>query len=169
MKRLIVTALLLLTSTGIAFAQKYIVVDSEKIFKSIEEYNTALTSLDNLSKQYQSAVDAKFKEVETLYNAYMAQKASLSAQSRNVYEQQILTKEKSATEYQESVFGSEGIIMKKRIELIQPIQKRVFAAIEQYAKEIGCEMVIDKASNASILYNSDAVNHTNAVIALLKQ
>ena len=91
MKRLIVTALLLLTSAGIAFAQKYIVVDSEKIFKSIEEYNTALTSLDNLSKQYQSAVDAKFKEVETLYNAYMAQKASLSAQSRNVYEQQILT------------------------------------------------------------------------------
>lgn len=169
MKRLILTAILLAASAGMAFAQKYVVVDSEKIFKSIEEYNTALTTLDNLSKQYQTTVDAKFKEVESLYNTYMSQKASLSAQSRNAYEQEILAKEKSATEYQESIFGNDGTIMKKRIELIQPIQKRVFAAIEQYAKAQGCDMVVDKASNAAILYCSDALDCTNAVISLLKQ
>lgn len=169
MKRLILTAALIVATAATAFAQKYIVVDSEKIFKSIDEYNTALSTLDSLSKQYQLAVDAKFKEVESLYNSYMSQKASLGTQARNAYEQQILAQEKSATEYQESIFGTDGTIMKKRIELIQPIQKRVFAAIEKYAKENGADLVIDKASNATILYNSDAADHTNAVIALLKQ
>ena len=36
--------------------------------------------------------------------------------------------------------------MKKRIELIQPIQKRVFDAIANYAAQNGYELVLDAAS-----------------------
>ncbi len=169
MKRLILTAALVLAGAGMAFAQKYIVVDSEKIFKSIPEYNEAMKTLDAMSEKYQDAVDAKFQEIENLYNTYVAQKASLSSATRNAYEQQILSQEKTATEYQQSVFGNDGVIMKKRIELIQPIQSRVFSAIEKYARDNGCDMVVDKASNPSILFCSDAVNHTDAVINLLKE
>ena len=60
-------------------------------------------------------------------------------------------------------------MMKKRIELIQPIQKRVFAAIENYAKSGGYDLVLDSAANASMLYHSDSVNHTQKIIELLKQ
>lgn len=169
MKRLILTAAIVLASATAVFAQKYIVVDSEKIFKSVAEYNEAMKTLDEMSEKYQAAVDAKFQEIENLYNTYMAQKPSLSTATRNAYEQQILSQEKAATEYQQSVFGNDGVIMKKRIELIQPIQSRVFSAIEKYAKENGCDMVIDKASNPSILFSSDAINRTDAVIALLKK
>lgn len=169
MKRIIATLALILACAGCAFAQKYIVVDSEKIFKSIDEYNSALTTLDTLAKDYQQAVDAKYKEVETLYNSYVAQKQSLSATTRNQYEQTILSKEKAAAEYQESIFGNDGVLMKKRIELIQPIQSRVFTAIEKYAKEQGCDLVLDSASNATMLYYSDAVNHTEQIIAVLKR
>ena len=169
MRRIIATLALILACAGSAFAQKYIVVDSEKIFKSLDEYNNAITTLDTLAKEYQSKVDAKYSEIETLYNNYMAQKASLSAQSRSQYEQTILTKEQAAAEYQESVFGDEGVMMKKRIELIQPVQRRVFSAIEQYAKSQGCDMVVDKASNATLLYCSEAVDHTQSVIEILKR
>lgn len=169
MRRIIATLALILACAGSAFAQKYIVVDSEKIFKSLDEYNNAITTLDTLAKEYQSKVDAKYSEIETLYNNYMAQKASLSAQSRSQYEQTILTKEQAAAEYQESVFGDEGVMMKKRIELIQPVQRRVFSAIEQYAKSQGCDMVVDKASNATLLYCSEAIDHTQSVIEILKR
>ncbi len=168
MKRSILTLMLTAMCVCSAFAQKYVVVDSEKIFKSIAKYNEAIASLDELSKQYQSAVDAKFEQVEKAYNSYMSQKASLSAAARTQMEQQILAAEKSATEYQESVFGAEGVIMKKRIELIQPIQNRVFAAIEEYAKAQGADMVVDKASNATLLYVSTAVDRTQAIIDMLK-
>lgn len=168
MKRLIIVLAAVIISIGAASAQKYIVVDSEKIFRSLSDYNTALTTLDNLAKEYQAKVDKAYAEVESLYNTYMAQKANLSATARNTKEQEILAKERAAAEFQESVFGNDGVIMKKRIELIQPIQKRVFTAIENYAKSGGYDMVVDSASNAAMLYHSEAVNHTQNIIELLK-
>ena len=52
MKRLILIAAFLLTA-GALSAQNYIIVNSEKVFKSVEAYNTAISDLDSLAKQYQ--------------------------------------------------------------------------------------------------------------------
>ena len=129
MKRLFLLMLSFAAGMGVLSAQNYMVVDSEKIFKSIDEYNTAITTLNELAKAYQEQVDAKFNEVETLYNDYMEQQSTLSDYSRSVRENTITQKEQEAMEYQESIFGKDGSLMKKRLELIQPIQKRVFDAI----------------------------------------
>lgn len=169
MKRIILTAMLALATLGVASAQKYCVIDSEKVFKSLDEYNKALTTLDELGKAYQTEVDNKYKSIETLYNNYMAQRASLSESSRASIEQQILTKEEEAQKYQQDVFGDEGALMKKRVELIKPIQTKVFAAIEAYAKTNGFELVLDKASNATMLYVGEGLDHTAQVIAALKK
>ena len=125
MKRVILTAMFALAMLGIASAQKYCVIDSEKVFKSLEEYNKALTTLDELGKAYQTEVDTKYKSVESLYNNYMAQKSTLSASTCASIEQQILQKEEEAQKYQQEVFGEEGALMKKRLELIKPIQTKV--------------------------------------------
>ena len=90
MKRIILTVMFALATLGIASAQKYCVIDSEKVFKSLDEYNKAMTQLDELGTAYQTEVDNMFKGVETLYNNYMAQRNSLSASSRAALEQQIL-------------------------------------------------------------------------------
>ena len=164
MKRMILTTLFALAIFGIASAQRYCVIDSEKIFKSLNEYNKAITSLDELGKAYQTEVDSKYKSIENLYNSYMAQKNALSASARQTIEQQILQKEEAAQKYQQEVFGENGALMKKRLELIKPIQTKVFAAIEKYAKEKGFDLVLDKASNASILYSGEAIDHTTQII-----
>ena len=168
MKRVILTVMLAVAALGIASAQKYCVIDSEKVFKSLDEYNQAITSLDELGKAYQAEVDKMYKNVETIYNNYMAQRESLSASTRTSLEQQILQKEQEAQKYQQEVFGENGALMKKRIELIKPIQDKVFAAIEAYAKANGYELVLDKASNASILYFGSAIDHTEEIIKTLK-
>ena len=167
MKRLILIAAFLLTA-GALSAQNYIIVNSEKVFKSVEAYNTAISDLDSLAKQYQEQVDAKFEEVETLYNNYMAQKASLSASARQAREALILAREKEAQQFQESLFGQEGVLMQKRLELIQPIQKRVFAAIEAYAGQAGADLVLDSSNNPTLLYNNPSVARTQQVIEALK-
>ena len=168
MKRVIFALVALFMCGGVASAQKYIVVDSEQIFRSISDYNIAMTTLDNLAKEYQAKVDEAYKDIESLYNSYISQKQDLSASARNAKEQEILSREKAVAEYQEAVFGNDGVMMKKRIELIQPIQKRVFKAIEEYAESGGYDMVIDSAANASMLYHSESVNHTQKIIELLK-
>ena len=167
MKKLIFAALFALVATA-ASAQNYIVVNSEKVFKSITAYNNAISELDKLAQSYQSQVDQKFEEVEDLYNAYQQQKAPLSASTRQSFENAILAREKEATDLQESLFGDEGTLMKKRIELIKPIQERVFAAIEAYAKEIGAEVVLDSSNNPTLLYNAASVERTQQIINRLK-
>ena len=102
MKRLILIAAFILTAGTLA-AQNYIIVNSEKVFKSVAAYNKAISDLDELAKQYQEQVDAKFAEVEALYNAYMNQKASLSATTRQTRENAILAREKEAQTFQESL------------------------------------------------------------------
>lgn len=169
MKRIILTMVFAMATLGIASAQNYCVVDSEKIFKSLDEYNKAMTTLDELGKSYQTEVDNKYKSIETLYNNYMQQKASLSASTRASIEQQILQKEEEAQKYQQELFGEDGKLMKKRVELIKPIQTKVFAAIEAYAKANGYSLVLDKASNASMLYVNETIDHTAQVIEQLKK
>lgn len=164
---MIFAALFALVATA-ASAQNYIVVNSEKVFKSITAYNNAISELDKLAQSYQSQVDQKFEEVEDLYNTYQQQKAQLSASTRQSFENAILAREKEATDLQETLFGDEGTLMKKRIELIKPIQERVFAAIEAYAKEIGAEMVLDSSNNPTLLYNAASVERTQQIISRLK-
>ncbi len=168
MRRFIFAVMAMVLSLGVASAQNYMVVDSEKVFKSLPEYNNALEQIESLSQSYQSAVDAKFKEVEDFYNSYMQRRASLSATSRQQAEQMILDMEAKATEYQESLFGTDGELMKKRMELIQPIQKRVFDAIERFSMQNGYDLVIDIAANPTVLYYSDKVNFTQRIIDSLK-
>ena len=119
MKRILLLVLAFTAAIGSLSAQNYIVVNSEKVFKSIDEYNKALDTLDQLAKSYQQQVDLKFEEVEALYNNYKAQEMSLSASSRQARQNLILTREEEASKFQEEIFGQDGTLMKKRIELIQ--------------------------------------------------
>ena len=61
MKRILLLVLAFTAAIGSLSAQNYIVVNSEKVFKSIDEYNKALDTLDQLAKSYQQQVDLKFE------------------------------------------------------------------------------------------------------------
>ncbi|MBR5132671.1 MAG: OmpH family outer membrane protein, partial [Alistipes sp.] len=60
MRRLIAAIAVLLLSVAVASAQNYMVIDSERVFKSLAEYNNALDEIERLSKIYQDKVDEKF-------------------------------------------------------------------------------------------------------------
>lgn len=165
---MILALVAMVLSVAAVSAQNYMVVDSEKVFKSLSAYNNALTQIENLSEQYQAKVDAQYQEVERLYNNYIQQRASLSEATRQQREQMILQKEQEAAEYQESLFGTEGELMKKRMKLIQPIQQRVFNAIERIATQYGYDLVIDISANPTILYYSSKVDFTQKIINALR-
>jgi outer membrane protein len=98
----------------------------------------------------------------------MQQRSALSAVARQQNEELILKREAEATEYQESLFGTEGELMKKRVSLIQPIQERVFKTIESFSKQYGYDLVIDISANPTILYYSTKVDFTDRIIEALK-
>ncbi len=165
---MIVALVALILGVTAVSAQNYMVVDSEKVFKSLSAYTSALDQIERLSVEYQAQVDAKFQQVEELYNSYISQRASLSEYSRQQREQEILRREQEATEFQESIFGTDGELMKRRMALIQPIQQRVFDTIENFSEQYGYDLVIDIAANPTVLYYSSKVDYTQRIIDALK-
>ena len=160
MKKLIVLFVLAVAATGSALAQSsYVFVDSEAIFKSLDDYNAAIKQLDDLSAQYQKNIDEAYATLDQMYETYQSQKGYLSEINRNAREEEIIKREKDIKKYQQEVFGPEGDLIKKRL----------FAAINQYAETNQITMVIDRANNQTLLYYAPALDKTNAIITLLKQ
>ncbi|VDR35041.1 Outer membrane protein [Alistipes sp. cv1] len=167
MKKFVVLFAFVFCAVSGAWAQSYVFVNSETIFKSQADYNSAIKQLDDLSAEYQKNIDDAYAELDETFNNYAAQRGYLSETSRQNREEQIVNREKEIKKYQQDVFGPEGELMKKRIELIKPIQERVFAAINKYAETNNLGMVVDRANNQTLLYYQPALDKTDEIIKML--
>ena len=121
MKKVFFLAALLVCSIA-AQAQRFALVDMEYILKQIPAYEQANQQMESLSKQWQSEVEAKAQEAKTMYDEYQKNASNLSATQKTAQENAIIAKEKEAADLRKKYFGPEGEGMKKRQELITPIQ-----------------------------------------------
>lgn len=167
MKNLLIAALLFFVSsvaTQTVFAQKFAYVDSQYILEKIPEYQEAQTNLDKLSQEWQAEVEKRYKEIENLYSSYQAEAVLLSADMKKQREDEIILKEQEVQEFQRLKFGVEGELFRKREELIQPIQDKVYEAIKTVVKEQGYEMIFDKANQSNILYGDEKLDKSDMVL-----
>ena len=166
-KKLILAATMLLVGFAVQ-AQNYMVVNTEKIFTSIPAYIQAMDSINILTQSYQDEIDEDYRELEDMYNDYQQQKPYLSEATQKIREDAIIAREQEVMKYQESIFGQEGTLLKKRIELIKPIQDEVFETITKYAEANNYELVLDIAANPTILYYAPSADKTDEIIKLTK-
>jgi outer membrane protein len=152
MKKLILTLAIVISAFAVTLAQKYAYVDSDYILENIPEYQDALDILDEFSIQWQKEIEEKFAEVDELYKDYQAEAVLLPEDMKRQRENEIIQKEKEAQELQKKRFGRDGDLFKKRQELIQPIQEKVYNAIEEIAVSNNYAFVFDKAGSLSILF-----------------
>ena len=148
-------------------AQRVGFLDTEKILASIPEYNSAKSQLESLEKGYRTKVENEFAAIEKLYNAYQANKGTMSQVVRAQKENEIISKEEAAKKLQESYFGENGIMQKKSQELLSPIKERVQAAIERVAKSGGYMMIVDIASQSGVIYTNSQYDLSQEVIKVL--
>ena len=148
-------------------AQRVGFLDTEKILASIPEYNRAKSQLESLEKGYRTKVENEFAAIEKLYNAYQANKGTMSQVVRAQKENEIISKEEAAKKLQESYFGENGIMQKKSQELLSPIKERVQAAIERVAKSGGYMMIVDIASQSGVIYTNSQYDLSQEVIKVL--
>ncbi len=155
---------LLMISAGNIKAQKYAYVDTEYILSNIPEYTDAQDELDALSKKWQKEIEAKHKELKEMYKKYQAESVLLPADVKKKRENEIVAKEKEVKELQKKYFGPEGELFKKRQELVQPIQEKVFNAIETVATTRNIGMVFDKAGGPILLYGDPKYDISDDVL-----
>lgn len=163
MKKILAAAVFLLMSY-VSLAQKTAYVDVDYVLKSMPEYQAAQEQIDNLAAAWQKDIDAKYEEIDKLYKQYEAEQVLLTEDMKKERKKDIEAKEKAAKELQKKRFGYQGDLFQKRQELIQPIQDRVYDAIQKIATTKAYDFVLDKSSGSVVLYANTKLNISDQVL-----
>ena len=165
MKKIIGTLLVILVfGIGTVHAQKFGYVDTDYILNSLPEYKVAREELDKLSADWQKEIELKYAEIDKLYKAYQAEQILLTDEMKKKREAEIAAKEAEAKDLQKAKFGVDGELFKKRMELIKPIQDKVYNAVKAVADKAGLAVIFDKNSDITILYANPKFDKSEAVL-----
>ncbi|MCD6019883.1 MAG: skp 1 [Bacteroidetes bacterium] len=167
MKKLVLSAVIILLVSAVSFAQKIGYVDTEYILSNIPEYKAAQAEIDKVSVDWQKEIEAKYAEIDKLYKIYQAESVLLTDDMKKKRENEIINKEKEVKELQKQRFGVDGELFTKRMELVKPIQDKVYNAVKTVAEKSGLAFIFDKAGQVSLLYSNNKYDKSEDVLNLL--
>ena len=161
---LAVMFLLGITVTNAQQNQKIAYVDSDYILENIPEYGDAQEEINQLSKKWEKEITALFQEAQELDREYQAESVLLSEDQKRKKKEAISAKRQEAENLRMQYYGPEGELFVKRAELIQPIQEKVYNAINQVALTKNYAFVFDKAAGTSMLYCNEKNDISDEVL-----
>ena len=167
MKNRLLIALLLLAMIPMASSQKYAVVNTDYVLKSLPEYSSAQKRLDRYVADWQKELTDKAAEVESMRADYEQESYLLPENLKKRRQEEIRTKEQEIRALQQQYFGAGGELDKRRAELLKPVQDRVYSVIERLASEKNYVMVFDKAGSATVLYANKKYDISDDVLEQL--
>ena len=167
MKKFTIALLMLIAGIASASAQKFALVDMEYILSNVPAYEMANEQLNQLSQRWQREVEAVAQEAQTMYQNFLADKVFLTDDQIKQREQEIVDKEKEATDLRYKYFGPEGELYQKRVALLKPIQDEVYEAVKQVATQRGYQCIFDRASSSNIIFASPTIDVSNEVLQRL--
>ena len=166
MKKILFTALFAVMAIT-ASAQKFALMDMEYVLKNIPAYERANEQLNQVSKKWQAEVEALNTEASTMYKHYQNEMVFLSQEQKKAKQEEIMKKEKEASDLKRKYFGPEGELFKKRESLMSPIQEEIYNAVKEVSELRGYSLVIDRASDTGIIYGSPKIDISNEVLQKL--
>ena len=146
------------------FGQKFGYVDTEYVLNQMEEYKEALQNIEKVSLAWQDEIKDKQKEIEALYSALKAEEVLLTPAMKEQRLAEIKKKEQELIEYQKQVFGFEGMFFLKQQEILQPVQEKVFDAVEKVAVQQKLQIVFDKSGELVMIYTNPVHDYTDFVL-----
>jgi outer membrane protein len=108
MKKLLLSALVLMFFAGSTLAQKFAFVDSDYILQNIPSYKAAQDELDKVSETWEAEISTAYEQIEQMYKTYQSERVLLTDDMRKKREEDIVTKEHAVKEL--SAEGSYAII-----------------------------------------------------------
>ena len=166
MKKIIIMGLMAMAAMTTT-AQKFALIDMDYILKNIPAYERANEQLNQVSKKWQAVVEALNTEASTMYKNYQNEVVFLSQEQKKKRQDDILAKEKEASELKRKYFGPEGELFKKRESLMSPIQEEIYNAVKDISELRGYSLILDRANDSGIIFGSPKIDISNEVLEKL--
>lgn len=164
-RNLIIALALLLTSSG--YGQRLAYVDTHKILNSIPEYKQSKLEINRLSIKWEDEIVALFASASEQKNQLEVEKVLLTSEMISDREKAIKALDDSARVKQIKYFGPEGLLFKKREEMVSPIQALIAGAIKEIARKKKLDFVFDKGSSLSVVYANESNDITSDILKQL--
>lgn len=155
MTKNILLVLLLWFLNGSIFAQKFGYIDSEYITAKMPEYKKAKEEMAKYTEKWTNEISAKYQEIEKLQRTYRAEEVLLTEEMRQNKLKAIETKEIEAREYNNKVFGFEGLLFQKKKELIKPALDLLYKSLDKIARTKQLMFILDKSADGMMLLYTD--------------
>ena len=163
MKKILISLLALFLST-LTFAQKFGYVDTQYILEKMPEYKQAQAEIEKLAKGWEKEIQDLYQKVEQMEVELRAEEVLLT---KEMWEERNIEIERNwneVQEYQQSIFGFDGLYFLKKKELVKPVQDQVFEAVERVAKNNRLQIVFDKSGDLVMIYTDPIHDYTDFVL-----
>ena len=149
---------------NLTFAQKFGYVDTQYILNKMPEYKEAQAEIEKLAKGWEKEIQELYQEVEQMEVELRAEEVLLTKEMWEERNTEIERNWQEVKEYQQSIFGFEGLYFLKKKELVKPIQDQVFEAVERVAKNNRLQIVFDKSGDLVMIYTDPIHDYTDFVL-----
>ena len=160
----ILTLLFGLFLSSVIFAQKWGYVDSQYILEKLPEYKDAQAQIEKLAKEWESEIQKMYQKVESMEVELKAEEVLLTKEMWEERNSEIERSWKEVKEYQQSIFGFDGLYFLKKKELVKPVQDQVFESVERVAKNNRLQIVFDKSGDLVMIYTDPIHDYTDFVL-----
>lgn len=164
MKKIVFLVLLSSVLTFRAQAQKFGYVDMEYITSKMPEYQKAVSEMDQFSERWAKEIQEKFVEIDRLQRTYMAEEVLLTDELKRKRQNEIKEKELEAREYNDKVFGMDGMMFQKKKDLMKPVMERVQRSLEKVCDQRRLDFLFDKSSGIVLVYTNPKHDYTDYVM-----
>ena len=156
--------LLLFAANVTAQDQKIGYVDTDYILSQMSEYEGIKQKLSSISSEWNSELEEMQNEIEQLKEDYQAKEILYTDELKKKKKQAIQNKIEQRQQYLDQKFGAKGEYFQKQKELLEPIQRKVFEAVNTVAQEQDFDFVFDRAQNSNMLYGVQEWNLNQEVL-----
>ena len=151
----IVFLLLFVLQAAPLAAQKIGYIDSEYILNKDPDYKVIQQELENISTEWKKEAQNLDKEIKELSMQLKAEEVLLTEEMYQQRLEQIKLKQQESQEFNSRIFGIDGQYFQKQAELMQPLQSKIYDAIERMTRRNNLAMLFDKAAEPSAIIYTD--------------
>lgn len=149
---------------SVSQAQKIGYIDSNFILSKMPAYNQVQQEMDKYGQAWQREIEQLQQQADKLKQEYRAEEVLLTEEMKQKRQSEIAKKDNELRDYQRKVFGYEGMMFKRRQELMRPIQDEVFEAVEKVSKGKGVQVMFDKSGDLVMIYTNPVHDYTEYVL-----
>ncbi len=158
-------AFIVLMSTHVAGQdQRMGYFESDLILESIPEYNSLQQQLNAISNQWEAEIQRMEAEISELQEEFESKEILYTDEIRNQRKQEIENKISAKEQYVAQKFGPNGEYFTRQKELLEPIQRQVFAAVRAVAQRQNYDYVFDRSGDIYMVYANNAYNLNDEIL-----